>query len=251
MNPFKSNPFASNAFAVYTFGGGGAPVPPIPVPAAVGASSGGWGGGKGMMMEELPDEAKGLDSEVSTHATVSEARNARRFLDLGVKSSTELRRTATELRAKIRELEVKLAEATGRESVSLNLYMSALGEIRKLTAVAAAAEAKIEEMKAKEAISHFHPDPEADVVYDYTPLENISLPSFELIWKNVLAGVHGIPRVKTKTEPFPWTEMSFAAMGFVISANAPKNWKYTRAVGYACATALAISAFRKLLKHLA
>jgi hypothetical protein len=203
-----------------------------------------------MMMEELPDEAKGLDSEVSTYATVSEARNARRFLNLGVKSSTELRRTATELRAKIRELEVKLAEATGRESVSLNLYMSALGEIRKLTAVVAAAEAKIEELKAKEAISHFHPDPESEIVYDYTPLGNISLPPFESVWSRITTGIHGLPETK-KTEPFPWADLALAATGFFLSSNMPKKWKTAKAVGYACSATLAISAVSKLIRHLA
>jgi hypothetical protein len=248
MNPpFESNPFFSNVYSVNTFRGVGVPVPPVPAPVSAGV--GGWGGGKGMMMEELPEEAKGLDSEVSTHATVS--REARRPLDLAGKSSTELRRTTTELRAKVHELEAKLAAANERESVPLALYLSALSEIRQLTATVAAAEEKIAALKVEEAVSHFQPDPEADVVYDYTSLENISLPPFELIWKNVLAGVHGIPEARTKTEPFPWTEMALAAGGFLLSANAPKKWKYARAVGYACSSAMALAAFGKLIKHLA
>jgi hypothetical protein len=250
MNPFKSNAFASDAFAGHVLGGGGAPAPPVPVPAAVGASSGGWGGGKGMMMEELPPEAKGLDSEVSTHATVSESKNARRLLDLGSKSPTELRRTITELRAKVHELEVGLAAANEKETVPLPLYLSVLNEVRQLTAAVAAADAKIEAMQVEVAISHFHPDPEADVVYDYTPLENISLPPFESIWQKVLAGVHGIPEAK-KTEPFPWTEVVLATGGFLLSAHAPKKWKTAKAVGYACSATLAISAASKLIRHLA
>lgn len=248
MNPFKSNTFASNAFAGNAFKGSGTPAPPVP--ATVSAGVGGWGGGKGVMMEELPPEAKGLDSEVSTHATVSDFRNERRLADLGGKSSTELRRTATELRSKIRELEVKLAAATERESVSFDLYRSALGEIRKLAAAVAAAEARIEVLEAEEVASHFHPDPEAEFVYDYTPLENISLPPFESIWSRVTAGIHGLPEAK-KTEPFPWTEVALATAGFLLSSNAPKKWKTAKAVGYACSATLAISAVSKFIRHLA
>jgi hypothetical protein len=249
MNPFRSYPFANYAFAGYAFWGGGTPVPP-PVPAAVSASVGGWGGGKGMMMEELPPEAKGLDSEVSTHATVSDFRTERRLTDFGGKSSTELRRVTTELRARVRELEAKLAAATEKEAVSLDLYRSALGEIRKLTAAVVAAEAKIEALKVEESVSHFHPDPEADFVYDYTPLENISLPPFESIWSKVTAGIHGLPEAR-KTEPFPWTDVVLATAGFILSANAPKRWKTAKAVGYACSATLAISAASKLIRHLA
>jgi hypothetical protein len=248
MNPFKSNPFANNAFAGNAFRGSGTPAPPVP--ATVSAGVGGWGGGKGMMMEELPEEAKGLDSEVSTHATVSEARNARRFLDLRGKSSTELRRVTTELRAKVRELEAKIAAANERETVPLALYLSALNEVRQLTAAVTAAEAKIAALKVEESVSHFHPDPEADVIYDYTPLENISLPPFESIWSKVTAGIHGLPEAR-KTEPFPWTDVVLATAGFILSANAPKRWKTAKAVGYACSATLAISAASKLIRHLA
>jgi hypothetical protein len=202
-----------------------------------------------MMMEELPPEAKGLDSEVSTHATVSDFRTERRLTDFGGKSSTELRRVTTELRARVRELEAKLAAATEKEAVSLDLYRSALGEIRKLTAAVVAAEAKIEALKVEESVSHFHPDPEADFVYDYTPLENISLPPFESIWSRVI-GVHGLPETK-KTEPFPWTEVALAAAGVILSANASKRWKTAKAVGYACSATLAISAASKIIRHLA
>jgi cell division septum initiation protein DivIVA len=250
VNPFKSNTFASNAFAGDTFRGTeGAPPVPVPeLPAAISAGSGGWGGGKGLTIEDLPPEAKEVDSEQSTHATVSKARNARRFLDGIGQSSTELRRTATELRAKVNDLERELAAANERSFAPWALYLSALDEIGKLKAAVAEAEAKAEALKVESAVSHFQPDPEADFVYDYTPLENISLPSFESIWQKVV-GVQWIPAVK-ETEPFPWKEMALAAAGFILTANAPEDWKAVRIVGYACSSALALSAARKLLRHL-
>lgn len=241
MNPFESHPFFSHTFSMNTFRGVGKPVPPVPVP--VSASAGGWGGGKGMMLEDLPPEIADVDSEKSTLAT-------RKTSDKRGQSSTELRRTATRLRARIAELEAKLAETNNQAFAPLGLYLSAMEEIRRLKATIAGVEAQVEALKAEIALSYSRPDPEADFVYDYTPLENISLPSFDSIWERVTAGVHGIAETRKPPAPFPWTEVALATAGFVLAANAPDDWKAVRAVGYACASALAISAFGKLLKHL-